>query len=62
MTEQVGPGLGLAPFDWAIIAILTVSTLMSLRRGFLKGGSKPRFLDCRFCHRTSVPWTHGPVA
>ena len=36
MTEQVGPGLGLAPFDWAIIAILTVSTLMSLRRGFLK--------------------------
>ena len=36
MTEQVGPGLGFAPFDWAIIAILTVSTLMSLRRGFLK--------------------------
>ena len=36
MTEQVGPGLGLAPFDWAIFAILTVSTLMSLRRGFLK--------------------------
>ena len=36
MTEQVGPGLGLAPFDWVIIAILTVSTLMSLRRGFLK--------------------------
>lgn len=36
MTEQVGPGLGFAPFDWVIIAILTVSTLMSLRRGFLK--------------------------
>ena len=36
MTEEVGPGLGLAPFDWVIIAILTVSTLMSLRRGFLK--------------------------
>ena len=36
MTEQVGSGLGLAPFDWVIIAILTVSTLMSLRRGFLK--------------------------
>ncbi len=36
MTEQVGSGWGLAPFDWAIITILTVSTLMSLRRGFLK--------------------------
>lgn len=36
MTEQLETGLGLAPFDWAIIAVLAVSTLMSLRRGFLK--------------------------
>ena len=36
MTEQLGTGLGLAPFDWAIIAVLAISTLMSLRRGFLK--------------------------
>ncbi len=36
MTEQVVSDLGLAPFDWAIIVILTISTLMSLRRGFLK--------------------------
>jgi membrane protein required for colicin V production len=36
MTEQLDSGLGLAPFDWAIIAVLAISTLMSLRRGFLK--------------------------
>ncbi|NCV52175.1 MAG: CvpA family protein [Gammaproteobacteria bacterium] len=36
MTEQLETGLGLAPFDWAIIAVLAISTLMSLRRGFLK--------------------------
>jgi membrane protein required for colicin V production len=36
MTEQIETGLGLAPFDWAIIAVLAISTLMSLRRGFLK--------------------------
>jgi membrane protein required for colicin V production len=36
MTEQFETGLGLAPFDWAIIAVLAISTLMSLRRGFLK--------------------------
>ena len=36
MTEQLETGLGLAPFDWAIIAVLAISTLLSLRRGFLK--------------------------
>ena len=36
MTEQVSSGFGLAAFDWAIIIVLTISTLMSLRRGFLK--------------------------
>ena len=36
MTEQLETGVGLAPFDWAIIAVLAISTLMSLRRGFLK--------------------------
>jgi membrane protein required for colicin V production len=36
MTEQLETGLGLAPFDWAIIVVLAISTLMSLRRGFLK--------------------------
>ena len=36
MTEQLDAGLSLAPFDWAIVAVLTISTLMSLRRGFLK--------------------------
>jgi membrane protein required for colicin V production len=36
MTEKLETGLGLAPFDWAIIAVLAISTLMSLRRGFLK--------------------------
>ena len=36
MTEQIETGLGLAPFDWAIISVLAISTLMSLRRGFLK--------------------------
>ena len=36
MTEQVNAGVGLAPFDWAIIALLVFSTLMSLRRGFFK--------------------------
>ena len=36
MTEQLGAGLSLAPFDWAIVAVLAISTLMSLRRGFLK--------------------------
>jgi len=36
MTEQLDAGLSLAPFDWAIVAVLAISTLMSLRRGFLK--------------------------
>ena len=36
MNEQVNVGVGLAPFDWAIIALLAISTLMSLRRGFFK--------------------------
>ena len=36
MTEQLETGLALAPLDWAIIAVLAISTLMSLRRGFLK--------------------------
>ena len=36
MTEQVNVGVDLAPFDWAIIALLVISTLMSLRRGFFK--------------------------
>jgi membrane protein required for colicin V production len=36
MTEQLETGLGLALFDWAIISVLAISTLMSLRRGFLK--------------------------
>jgi len=36
MTEAVKSGFGLAPFDWAIIVVLAISTLMSLRRGFLK--------------------------
>ena len=36
MTEQLDVGLSLAPFDWAIVAVLAISTLMSLRRGFLK--------------------------
>ena len=36
MTEQLDAGLSLAPFDWAIVAVLTISTLMSLRRGFVK--------------------------
>ena len=36
MTEQLETGLSLAPFDWAVIAVLAISTLMSLRRGFLK--------------------------
>src|SRR6056300_1222340 len=36
MTEQVSSGFGLAAFDWAIIVVLAISTLMSLRRGFLK--------------------------
>ena len=36
MTEQVSSGFGLAAFDWAIIIVLAISTLMSLRRGFLK--------------------------
>ena len=36
MNEQVNVGVGLAPFDWAIIAPLAISTLMSLRRGFFK--------------------------
>ena len=36
MTEAVESGFGLAPFDWAIIVVLAISTLMSLRRGFLK--------------------------
>lgn len=36
MTEQIDSGLTLAPFDWAIIALLTLSTLMSLRRGFAR--------------------------
>ena len=36
MTEQLDGGLSLAPFDWAIVAVLAISTLMSLRRGFLK--------------------------
>lgn len=36
MNEQVNVGVDLAPFDWAIIALLVISTLMSLRRGFFK--------------------------
>ena len=36
MTEQVNVGVDLAPFDWAIIVLLVISTLMSLRRGFFK--------------------------
>ena len=36
MNEQVNVGVELAPFDWAIIALLVISTLMSLRRGFFK--------------------------
>ena len=36
MTEQLDVGLSLALFDWAIVAVLAISTLMSLRRGFLK--------------------------
>ena len=36
MNEQVNVGIDLAPFDWAIIALLVISTLMSLRRGFFK--------------------------
>jgi membrane protein required for colicin V production len=36
MTEPLDTGLGLGPFDWAIIAVLAISTLMSLRRGFLR--------------------------
>ena len=36
MNEQVNVGVGLAPFDWVIIALLVISTLMSLRRGFFK--------------------------
>ena len=36
MNGQVNVGVGLAPFDWAIIALLAISTLMSLRRGFFK--------------------------
>ena len=36
MTEQLDAGLSLAPFDWAIVAVLAISTLMSLHRGFLK--------------------------
>ena len=36
MTEQLNAGLSLAPFDWAIVAVLAISTLMSLCRGFLK--------------------------
>jgi membrane protein required for colicin V production len=36
MTEQVSSGFGLVVFDWAIIVVLAISTLMSLRRGFLK--------------------------
>ena len=36
MTEPLDTGLGLEPFDWAIIAVLAISTLMSLRRGFLR--------------------------
>ena len=36
MNEQVNVGVGLALFDWAIIALLAISTLMSLRRGFFK--------------------------
>ena len=36
MNEQVNVGVGLAPFDWVIIGLLVISTLMSLRRGFFK--------------------------
>jgi membrane protein required for colicin V production len=36
MTGQVSSGFGLAALDWAIVAVLAISTLMSLRRGFLK--------------------------
>ena len=36
MTEPLDTGLGLEPFDWAIIAVLAISTLMSLRRGFFR--------------------------
>ena len=36
MNEPLDTGLGLAPFDWTIIAVVVISTLISLRRGFLK--------------------------
>lgn len=36
MTGQVSSGFGLAALDWAIVVVLAISTLMSLRRGFLK--------------------------
>ena len=36
MTEQIEFGLNLVPFDWIIIAVLALSTLMSLRRGFVR--------------------------
>ena len=55
MTEQVNVGVDLAPFDWAIIALLVISTLMSLRRGFFKealslGTWIAAFVVARQCH------------
>ncbi len=55
MTEQLDAGLSLAPFDWAIVAVLAISTLMSLRRGFLKEALSlgiwiAAFVVARQCH------------
>ena len=36
MIDQIDFGLNLVPFDWIIVGVLALSTLMSLRRGFVR--------------------------
>ena len=36
MIDQLEFGLDLVPFDWIIVGVLVLSTLMSLRRGFVR--------------------------